>query len=168
MIEYMILGFLMRQDMTGYDIKRMMSYSTAYFMDASFGSIYPALKRLAEKGLITLTEVAEGGKLKKLYAVTGAGRDTFSQWLCTPIDASKNSISASLTKIFFLGHLPQEQAKALLQGYVGDIAAYREGLTQLRQTILQYADPFELSTLDFGLAYYAFIIDWYSRYLQTL
>ncbi|SDN68919.1 PadR family transcriptional regulator [Acetanaerobacterium elongatum] len=168
MIEYIILGFLMRQAMTGYDIKQYMGYSTAYFMDASFGSIYPALKRLTEKGLISLSEVVEGGKLKKVYSITNAGRESFSKWLGSPIEASKNNISGSLTKIFFLSYLPKEQAAALLHGYIRDIDEYRQGLTKLRELVILHANGFELSTLDFGLDYYTFIIDWYSRYLQNL
>ncbi|WP_236880832.1 PadR family transcriptional regulator [Clostridioides difficile] len=49
MLEYIILGFLMEKELSGYDLKQIMSESTSYFFDASFGSIYPALKRLETK-----------------------------------------------------------------------------------------------------------------------
>jgi len=35
MTEYILLGFLMEKDMTGYDMKQHMSMSTSYFVDAS-------------------------------------------------------------------------------------------------------------------------------------
>ncbi|WP_088185748.1 PadR family transcriptional regulator [Desulfosporosinus sp. FKA] len=57
MTEYILLGFLMQNSMTGYDIKQHMSMSTSYFIDASFGSIYPALKRLEQKGFILIFDV---------------------------------------------------------------------------------------------------------------
>lgn len=49
MLEYIILGFLLSKDLTGYDLKQRMAKSTSFFFDASFGSIYPALKRLEAK-----------------------------------------------------------------------------------------------------------------------
>ena len=52
MLEYIILGFLMGCAASGYDLKQYMAESTSYFFDASYGSIYPALKRLEEKKLI--------------------------------------------------------------------------------------------------------------------
>ncbi len=52
MLQFVILGFLMNCDMNGYAIKKKMSLSTVNFVDASFGSIYPALKRLHQHGYI--------------------------------------------------------------------------------------------------------------------
>ena len=46
MLEYIILGFLMGCAASGYDLKQYMAESTSYFFYASYGSIYPALKRL--------------------------------------------------------------------------------------------------------------------------
>lgn len=45
MLIYVILGFLCEKDMTGYEIKQKMTISTSNFIDASFGSIYPMLKK---------------------------------------------------------------------------------------------------------------------------
>jgi DNA-binding PadR family transcriptional regulator len=44
MLEYIILGYLLIGEMSGYDLKRWMSYCTSNFFDASFGSIYPRSK----------------------------------------------------------------------------------------------------------------------------
>ena len=57
MLEHIILGFLMTKDRSGYDLKWLMENSTSYFINASFGSVYPALKRLAQKNLVTLHAV---------------------------------------------------------------------------------------------------------------
>ena len=63
MLEYIILGFLMRRKATGYDLKQYMAESTSYFFDASYGSIYPALKRLEEKKFLCSEEQVTGGKI---------------------------------------------------------------------------------------------------------
>jgi DNA-binding PadR family transcriptional regulator len=75
--EYILLGFLMERDMTGYDMKQHMSFSTSYFVDASFGSIYPSLKRLQQKRLVESNETVEKGKLKKPIPSTSTGRRNF-------------------------------------------------------------------------------------------
>ncbi|HGM3220142.1 PadR family transcriptional regulator [Clostridioides difficile] len=52
----------MEKELSGYDLKQKMSTSTSYFFDASFGSIYLALKRLEEKDYICYREVIDGSK----------------------------------------------------------------------------------------------------------
>ncbi|TQW48753.1 helix-turn-helix transcriptional regulator [Clostridioides difficile] len=91
MLEYIILGFLMEKELSGYDLKQIMSESTSYFFDASFGSIYPALKRLETKGYIHYHEVIDGNKLKKLYSITNTGKEVFLEWLKKPINFSKTN-----------------------------------------------------------------------------
>ena len=108
MTEYILLGFLMERNMTGYDMKQYMSKSTSYFMDASFGSIYPSLKRLVQKNLICLEEIVENGKLKKVYYITEQGRKEFMTWLRSPIEISKTSAASALSKIFFFDNLSND------------------------------------------------------------
>lgn len=54
MLIYVILGFLCEKDMTGYEIKQKMTLSTSNFIDASFGSIYPMLKKWKRGSLSSL------------------------------------------------------------------------------------------------------------------
>ena len=47
----------------------------SYFVDASFGSIYPALSRLQDDGCVTVREEHESGKPpRKIYSITDKGR----------------------------------------------------------------------------------------------
>lgn len=61
---------------TGYEIKKMSSDTHyAYFVDASYGSIYPALNKLEAEGCLTSHEEREPGKpARKVYSITDAGR----------------------------------------------------------------------------------------------
>ena len=47
-----ILGMLKLGVRTGYDIKKAIDFSTQFFWSASYGQIYPELKRLREAGLV--------------------------------------------------------------------------------------------------------------------
>lgn len=160
MTEYILLGFLMEKDMTGYDMKQHMSFSTSYFVDASFGSIYPSLKRLETKGLVELKESTENGKLKKIYSINEQGKAEFLRWLATPIAVSRTDISSPLAKIFFFRYLPREQATQLIEQCINDLACYKKSLLELKGKVEHKADPFELCTLNFGLDCYDFAINW--------
>jgi DNA-binding PadR family transcriptional regulator len=49
---YVILGMLGWQPMSGYEIKSLVDKSTRFFWAASYGQIYPELRKLAAAGLI--------------------------------------------------------------------------------------------------------------------
>jgi DNA-binding PadR family transcriptional regulator len=165
MIEYILLGFLMERDMTGYDMKQHMSISTAYFVDASFGSIYPALKRLEKKGFVEFNELIENGKLKKIYAINEQGKEQFLKWLASPITMSRTDSSFPLAKIFFFRYLPREQAGQLIEQCIQDLLKYKKSLLELRSKVEDKADMFELCTLDYGLDSYDFAIHWCEKNL---
>lgn len=52
MLELAILGLLKEQDLHGYELKKRLSDTLGPFSGASFGSLYPALKRLQTAGAI--------------------------------------------------------------------------------------------------------------------
>lgn len=70
------LGILSFGNATGYEIKKMVEDGMFnHFIEASYGSIYPALTRMTEDGLLTCREEIQTGRPdKKVYAITQAGR----------------------------------------------------------------------------------------------
>ncbi|HBF36581.1 MAG TPA: PadR family transcriptional regulator [Firmicutes bacterium] len=167
MLEYIILGFLMYGDMSGYDLKQCMSKSTSYFFDASFGSIYPAFKRLEAKGEISSREVVDCGKYKKLYSITDAGKSVFREWLEQPIEFAKTKLD-HLVKVFFLGFLPKEKAIETLQAFIKEVEPVLHELIESQPKIKLKTDIYQYSTLLYGINYYRFIIDWSHDLLKEL
>lgn len=167
MTEYILMGFLMERNMTGYDMKQYMSMSTSHFADASFGSIYPALKRLMQKGFIEGKESVEGGKLKKTYSIKGSGKTEFLKWLDSPIEPSKSSVTSALVKVFFYRYLSADRVKIHIEEYVREVENYKHGLLILKDQIENKLNEYERCTLDFGLDYYDFLIFWYKKHFQT-
>lgn len=82
-IRTLCLTILNFGDATGYEIKKMSTESRfAYFIDASYGSIYPALTRLGKDGCVTVREERGPGKpTRKIYSLTDAGRKELQDWL---------------------------------------------------------------------------------------
>src|SRR6185437_5779398 len=83
-IKFPVLGFLMESEMTGYDIKRRFRDPIGFFYRASDGSIYPALKKLARDGMVTMRDDRRGMRARKLYAITPKGREHFLRTLREP------------------------------------------------------------------------------------
>ena len=55
---------------SGYDIKALVDKTTRFFWAASYGQIYPELKRLHERGLIETEADSQGGRRRTTYRIT--------------------------------------------------------------------------------------------------
>ncbi|AIQ31893.1 hypothetical protein P40081_29955 [Paenibacillus sp. FSL P4-0081] len=88
---YVLLGLLNEENLTGYEIKKIVDTRLSFFWSESFGQIYPELKRLAAGGLIAVCEepVSSEGKNSKQsikYQITVSGRYELQEWLKTPVE----------------------------------------------------------------------------------
>ena len=82
-VKTLCLGYLSMKDATGYEIKKDFEEGLfRNFIEASFGSIYPALNQLAADGHVTVREEEQSGKPdKKVYSITDAGQAALAKWL---------------------------------------------------------------------------------------
>jgi DNA-binding PadR family transcriptional regulator len=163
MLEFIILGFLMYGETSGYDLKQWMTKSTSYFFDASFGSIYPALKRLGDKQLVIFKESVEGSKYKKVYQITETGKEVFMKWIAEPIVFEKSK-QDHLVKIFFYEFLPKEKAIANLKGLIEVIQPIEKNLIGQKEEATEKYDAYQFyyryATMAYGIDYYRFIMSW--------
>lgn len=105
--QTLILAILNFGDASGYEIKKQSSEGVySYFVDISYGSIYPTLSKLENEGLVIGRSESQSGKPdKKVYSITDKGRQAFIAALAIPpaIDKFKSefllvAISAGLTQ----------------------------------------------------------------------
>lgn len=80
-VRTLCLGVLSTGEASGYEIKKDIEEGMfSHFIDASYGSIYPALTQLAAEGLLTVREQEQTGKPdKKVYAITEQGRQALAR-----------------------------------------------------------------------------------------
>ena len=80
-VRTLCLGVLSSGEASGYEIKKEIEEGMfSHFIDASFGSIYPALTQLAGEGLVTVRAEEQTGKPdKKVYAITQAGHKALAR-----------------------------------------------------------------------------------------
>lgn len=85
-VKTLILAILNFQEATGYEIKKLSTEGVySYFVEISYGSIYPTLSKLEADDLVTVrAEVQDGKPDRKVYAITDAGRIEFAASLATP------------------------------------------------------------------------------------
>ena len=69
-----ILGLLSLGPRSGYEIKATVDRSTRFFWAASYGQIYPELRRLERDGLVEGEDAPTGARNRRVYRLTKAGR----------------------------------------------------------------------------------------------
>lgn len=155
---HVILGALALGARTGYDIKGLVDRSTRFFWAASYGQIYPELRRLERAGLIEGESAPTGGRKRKEYRLTKSGRSELVAWLSTSPQMPELR-DESLLKLFFSDELPVEQAlEQLRMRRLG----HEQFLVILQEIAARPGEdpPFVDLVLRYGLAYAQFNIDW--------
>ena len=160
-LRAVLLGFLTRGDLTGYQLKGAMDESVGFFFGASYGSIYPALRSLEAEGLVSSTLVIQSERPnKKVYSLTPEGRAYFLDALNgQPADDSFRS--EFLMQLFFGRHQDPERLLALIEDRR---ASLRVSLERLRRTEEEIRDipqaRYGLMCLRYGLVYYENSLAW--------
>ncbi|WIY82343.1 PadR family transcriptional regulator [Propionimicrobium sp. PCR01-08-3] len=86
-LDLAILGRLSHGPSYGYEVRKHVNMVVGYLHKVSFGSLYPALRRLLERGLIcdcgTERPLLVGGRSRRIYHLTPAGEEYLTQQLAT-------------------------------------------------------------------------------------
>lgn len=166
-VENIILGCLSTKPMSGYEIKSLISMSTSLFYNASYGSIYPTLKKHEENGLVVSREQVDNGRFKKIYELTEVGEKVLMEWLqqdARPITI-KNDM---LLRLFFYGNLPNEKRLELTSDYIKQLKSFKQELDEIDPIAQEVSDIYQQYTLRWGKDFYSFLIDWYENLLKEL
>lgn len=154
------LGLLAQQPGSGYDLLRHFEKSMANVWPATQSQLYGELNKLAEAGLIEVSDIGPRGR--KEYRITDAGRAELRRWITTPQDDPPFR-SAGLLRIFLLGEIPREQAREHLVAMAEAADAEVERLERLRESIACDKDDgtfYGLAALDHGLRSNAMQAEW--------
>jgi DNA-binding PadR family transcriptional regulator len=122
-----LLGLLMIEPMSGYDLGLTIRGSVGHFWNESYGQIYPNLKKLANGGFVSCkTERQKGRPDRRIYSITEKGRERLTKWLAVPPqpEIPRNEM---LLKLFLGEQIPAQ----ILIGYVERMAEERRALLEL-------------------------------------
>ena len=99
-MDYVMLGLLSHEPMTGYEIKKRLDTTLRFFWGGSYGSIYPTLNQLEKEGKVTKEDTSSNGREKISYSITNARIVSLKGWLEKP--AEKDEIRyETMLKLFF-------------------------------------------------------------------
>ena len=156
-VRTICLGILSRGDATGYEIKKLFDEDGyQYFAEVSFGSLYPALSRLTEEGLVSVREEAQEKRPdRKVYSITQTGRTQFIASLLKPLPEDRHR-SPFVFAMLFADLLPQSRVSGLLDAYIGQV---EEKLAHLNQHDRASQSDGERFVAGFGRAIYAAILE---------
>lgn len=142
MLELAVLGLLQEQPLHGYELKKRLGETLGFLWGVSYGSLYPALKRLEREGAVEVVEptVATGEPLpptgslsgdlaaarirrrprpsrrtRKAYCITEHGRAVFERLLTDDVGAGADDERAFTLKLSLCRFLPTESRLALLE-----------------------------------------------------
>jgi DNA-binding PadR family transcriptional regulator len=131
-VTWAVLGLLGLKPMSGYDIKNAVDRTIRHFWAASYGQIYPELKRLEQAGWIKGSDESRGARARRVYKITAQGRRELRGWMHgreTRIEMRDES----LLRLIFADTLPIEEALGLLtarrEGYLQMLTYLRSGGT---------------------------------------
>src|SRR2546421_2035287 len=96
-----ILGMLRLGKRTGYEIKQIVDVSTRFFWAASYGQIYPELKRLEERGLVGSRSEPTGGRARTEYRLTATGERALDDWLAPQAEPAPQGRGQAVLQLLF-------------------------------------------------------------------
>jgi DNA-binding PadR family transcriptional regulator len=159
---YVILGMIRREPRSGYEIKAAVDNTTRFFWAASYGQIYPELKRLSEAGLIAGADSPTGGRRRTVYEITADGEEELRGWLRQPPEVYEMR-EEGLLKLFFAAALPPEEAVEVVRAMRAHRLQTAAQLRAMEPMAEEKEDPFPLIVLRSGIEFTEWFADWCER-----
>jgi len=154
------LGLLAQQPGSGYDLLRHFEKSMANVWPATQSQLYGELNKLAEAGLIEVSDIGPRGR--KEYRITDAGRAELRRWIANS-DDDPPLRSAGLLRVFLLGEITRDQARRHVVAMAHGAEDEVKRLEELRDSI-DWKDGdgafFGRAALEYGLRKGAMEADW--------
>lgn len=117
MNELFILGELMEEPQSGYDLRNVLQISLGRHRKASYGVIYPLLEKLEKDGLVEITNVGSDGKNKKVATITEKGKDRFFELMKMPVPNGAHNADIYSIKLDVMQHLTLDEQMQLLDQF---------------------------------------------------
>jgi PadR family transcriptional regulator AphA len=167
-----ILGMLELGVRTGYEIKKAIDTSTRFFWTASYGQIYPELKRLRKAGLVRAQQEPRGKVKRTVYSLTPKGERALHDWLTDSENVIFEIRDEGLLRLFFGDVLSREEVLANLRTqerlFELVLQRFREIEVLAREGLTDAGRLYPYLALRYGLDYIAWARDWYADLARRL
>ena len=153
-----LLGLLHEGPMTGGELVAAAKDRMAPYWSVTRSQVYRELPALAEAGLVRPGKL--GPRAAQPYAVTAAGKRAFRAWLAEApgTDHARNPL---ILRIGFGAYSqPGAVAELVADAKARHQAALSAGRSRVTRLKKEGADPFLVSTAEFGVAYERALLRW--------
>src|SRR4051794_13116671 len=150
-----ILGMIRLGRKTGYEIKQLVDVSARFFWTASYGQIYPELKRLEDEGLIRGEDAATNGRPRRAYELTPAGEAALDGWLRSGEPLLLEMRDEGLLKLFFSDSMSAAEKAQLVRAMKARHDEVVSSLGSIEATAREKGGG-PNDVLQFGLAFHRF------------
>jgi DNA-binding PadR family transcriptional regulator len=177
-LPHIILGMLRKGPKSGYDLNKQLENEIHYFWEADISRIYRSLADMKKKGWVEFeTVVQEDSPNKKVYSLTEAGRMELQRWLAEP-GKPTSTHNPFLAQLHFSDAIPIESQLQVmeerLEGLRADVmelerrAKYHNMPVPLPENALQGSARREMFSLEYGIRFYYFQIEWTENIINVL
>ncbi len=171
--RYVILGLLNEEEMSGYDIKKIIGIRMSFFWQESYGQIYPELNKMKEEGLIEQvdTENKSKAKLEKIrYKITEDGRTEFKHWM-EAMNEKDHIRSEFLLKMYFATEDNSQEMKKHLEEFKQEAEQKVMLFGMFQQELMGIVDEHSnhrqiLKVIDLGLRQAKLYAEWSASMLE--
>src|SRR5690349_21371021 len=132
-LELAVLGLLHESPLHGYELRKRLNLLLGWGRLLSYGSLYPALKRLLRAGLITEVAATAPGISRRqriTYEITPAGRDYFGEQITDTAPAAWEDDTFATRFAFF----SRTDADVRLRILEGRLSRLQERLDRARHS----------------------------------
>jgi DNA-binding PadR family transcriptional regulator len=150
-LRHAVLGLLAEGPASGYDLLKTFDVSLSNVWPATQSQLYSELGKLADAGLVSVA--AEGPRGRKEYAITQEGRAELRTWI-TEVEPTRVGRSDMLLRVFFLGQVDPEQARAYLRRQAEIVGKHLEHMHAIKEFVESGEDNLSVYgrlALEYGL-----------------
>jgi PadR family transcriptional regulator AphA len=172
--EHILLGMICTAPSSGYDLKRIFAVTPMGIYQPSSGALYPALRRLEQKGLVQAQaasgQAGQSARRRRVYEPTRTGRAAHVSWLRTPIDPATvgRDLGLHLMRFVMMEHLlPRDEILGFLQNLVDTLAAFTAELERYT-AVTDLSECHPRLALDHGLAVHHASLQWAQHAMTAL
>lgn len=173
-LKHGLLGFLSEQEMSGYDLEKLVSSSIGYFWSAKISQVYRDLHAMEKAGWVQSYDFIQTGRPnKKIFKITDAGKQEFENWLIR-YDVTKDSEAriGILMRMFFAARRPKEETITILEQHRTNCQRAWKKLLDINQELENSYTQADLiyskTTLSYGEKYYQMQMEWCTETIEKL
>jgi DNA-binding PadR family transcriptional regulator len=169
-LECAALGLLMNGPRHGYSLYQEFEQTFSLIWAAGQAKFYAALAELEHKGhLSAASETQEGRPARKVYHITGAGREEFLRWLHQPVPSMRAIRVEFIARLRLFSLLNLPGADDLVERQIGllrDMLSEWNNPSSDRQS--SEHDLFPDLVQDFRVRQARFLIEWLEHWQERI